>query len=99
MSDRAFRSATKNRREHRERSQPSHRSKKLGPLEKKKDYKIRARKTHLRDDTIRLLKEKAALKNPDEFYYAMTSGKRLPVPFSKPKICGTVLTLLGWNSR
>ncbi len=75
MSERSFRNATKNRREHRERAQPAHR-RKLGPLEKKKDYKERAKKTHVKEDTLKKLREKAALKNPDEFYFGMINSKR-----------------------
>lgn len=74
MSDRAFRNASKNRRVHRERSQPANRQK-LGPLEKKKDYRLRAKKTHQKEDLIKKLKEKAALKNPDEFYFGMTTSQ------------------------
>lgn len=78
MSERAFRNAAKSKREHRERSQPRHR-RHLGPLEKKKDYKIRARKTHIKADHIKVLKEKAAMKNPDEFYFGMSRSKRTEV--------------------
>lgn len=62
------------RRIHLERGQPSER-RKLGLLEKKKDYKERAKDFHRKQDTIRRLREKAALKNPDEFYYKMTSSQ------------------------
>jgi len=62
-------------RDHKERSQPKHR-KKLGLLEKKKDYKIRARDYHKKRDLVRSLKEKAAFRNPDEFYYQMENTRR-----------------------
>jgi len=62
-------------RDHKERSQPKHR-KKLGLLEKKKDYKIRARDYQKKRDLVRSLKEKAAFRNPDEFYYQMETTKR-----------------------
>jgi U3 small nucleolar RNA-associated protein 11 len=80
MSDRSFRNATKNRREHRERAQPAHRAA-LGPLEKKKDYRVRAKRTHLKEDILKKLREKAAMKNPDEFYFGMANAKRLVSKF------------------
>ncbi|WOH06320.1 hypothetical protein DCAR_0625745 [Daucus carota subsp. sativus] len=62
------------RRAHKERAQPSSR-KKLGPLEKHKDYVVRAQAFHKKEETIRKLKEKAAFKNPDEFYFKMINTK------------------------
>ncbi|KAK8560406.1 hypothetical protein V6N13_082848 [Hibiscus sabdariffa] len=53
-----------------ERAQPSSR-KKFGLLEKHKDYVVRAKAFHKKEDTIRKLKEKAAFRNPDEFYFQM----------------------------
>lgn len=71
----AFRKAAKTRqREHRERSQPGFR-KRLGLLEKKKDYKLRANDYHKKQDFLRALRKKALEKNPDEFYYKMTRAK------------------------
>ncbi|KAM7324350.1 hypothetical protein ACRRTK_016655 [Alexandromys fortis] len=71
----AFRKAAKSRqREHRERSQPGFR-KRLGLLEKKKDYKLRANDYHKKQDFLRALRKKALEKNPDEFYYKMTRDK------------------------
>lgn len=66
----SFRNA-RPRRDHKERSQPLHRIRKHGLLEKKKDYKLRARDNHRKEDRLKLLTEKAAFRNPDEFYYAM----------------------------
>ncbi|NXP75406.1 UTP11 protein, partial [Ramphastos sulfuratus] len=67
----AFRKAAKSgQRPHRERAQPASR-KKLGLLEKKKDYRIRARDYHKKQNALRALQKKALDKNPDEFYFKM----------------------------
>ncbi|KAA3481827.1 putative U3 small nucleolar RNA-associated protein 11 isoform X2 [Gossypium australe] len=77
------------RRAHKERAQPSSR-KKFGLLEKHKDYVVRAKAFHKKEETLRAmltissfflcsfcrfalqkLKEKAAFRNPDEFYFQM----------------------------
>ncbi|CAN0304260.1 putative U3 small nucleolar RNA-associated protein 11 [Lampetra fluviatilis] len=63
-----------NQREHRERSQPTAR-RGLGLLEKKKDYKLRAQNWHRKQDFLKGLRRKALDKNPDEFYFKMTSTK------------------------
>ena len=65
----ALRNAVK-RKTHKERSQPGER-RKFGLLEKKKDYVLRARDFHKKEDAIKVLKTKAAYKNPDEFYFGM----------------------------
>jgi U3 small nucleolar RNA-associated protein 11 len=62
------------RRNHKERSQLSHR-KHLGLLEKHKDYVQRAADHHSKRDRIKRLREKAALKNKDEFYFGMVNSK------------------------
>ncbi|ORX89944.1 U3 small nucleolar RNA-associated protein 11 [Basidiobolus meristosporus CBS 931.73] len=62
------------RRTHRERSQPGARTK-LGLLEKHKDYVLRARDYHSKQNRLKGLREKAYYKNPDEFYYKMISTK------------------------
>ncbi|GJM92800.1 hypothetical protein PR202_ga09300 [Eleusine coracana subsp. coracana] len=62
------------RRAHKERAQPESR-KKFGLLEKHKDYVVRAKAYHRKEETIRKLKEKAAFKNPDEFYFKMIKTK------------------------
>jgi len=59
-------------RTYRERAQPASRAH-LGLLEKKKDYKLRAKDFHKKEDAIKKLRQKAALKNPDEFYFKMTN--------------------------
>ncbi|KAI8990559.1 small-subunit processome [Trametes punicea] len=59
------------RRTHKERSQLSHRTR-LGLLEKHKDYVLRARDYHSKQDRLNLLREKAAMRNKDEFYFSMT---------------------------
>ena len=61
-------------RTYRERSQPKSRAR-LGMLEKHKDYVQRARDFHSKEDALRKMREKAALKNPDEFYFKMTRTK------------------------
>ena len=59
---------------HKERSQPQSRQK-LGILEKKKDYKQRADDYHRKEDRIRTMKQKASMRNPDEFYFGMHRSK------------------------
>jgi len=63
-------------RTYRERSQPKARAK-LGMLEKHKDYKLRAVDFHRKEDQLKKMKEKAALKNPDEFYFNMVRTKQV----------------------
>lgn len=63
------------RREHHERAQPSERAKK-GFLEKHKDYKQRADDFHGKQRRLKALKERAALRNPEEFYYGMIRATR-----------------------
>lgn len=58
---------------HKERDQPKSR-KRLGLLEKKKDYKLRAKDYHRKEDKLTELRRKAAMKNPDEFYFKMASS-------------------------
>ena len=58
--------------QYRERSQPSSRNS-LGLLEKKRDYVERAKDYHRKDATIKSLRQKARLRNPDEFYFKMIS--------------------------
>ncbi|RAL51876.1 unnamed protein product [Cuscuta campestris] len=62
------------RRAHKERAQPASR-KKFGLLEKKKDYVKRAQAYHKKEETLQKLKEKAAFRNPDEFYFGMITAK------------------------
>lgn len=59
---------------HKERSQPEARSK-LGLLEKHKDYVIRARDYHKKQNYLKVLKKKAAERNPDEFYFKMNKSQ------------------------
>jgi len=59
---------------HKERAQPQSRSK-LGILEKKKDYKKRAIDYHRKEDRINAAKEKASMRNPDEFYFGMHNAQ------------------------
>ncbi|KAF8560170.1 small-subunit processome [Imleria badia] len=62
------------RRNHKERSQLAHRAK-YGILEKHKDYVLRARDYHSKQDRIHRLKQKAALRNKDEFYFSMKNER------------------------
>lgn len=62
------------RRNHKERSQLAHRAK-YGILEKHKDYVLRARDYHSKQDRIHRLKQKAANRNKDEFYFAMKNER------------------------
>ena len=69
---------------HKERAQPASR-KKFGLLEKHKDYKERADDFHRKVKRINDLKKKAAVKNPDEFYFGMVNSTvcaRSPSPDS-----------------
>ncbi|PIK44167.1 putative U3 small nucleolar RNA-associated protein 11 [Apostichopus japonicus] len=59
---------------HKERSQLASRTK-LGLLEKKKDYQLRAKDFGAKKAKIKKLKQKALEKNPDEFYFRMISSK------------------------
>lgn len=62
------------RRNHKERSQLSHRSR-WGLLEKHKDYVLRARDYHAKQDRIKRMKVKASERNKDEFYFAMKNER------------------------
>jgi U3 small nucleolar RNA-associated protein 11 len=67
----SFRNAVK-RKTHKERSQPESR-KRFGLLEKHKDYVERARDYNRKKRRLQALQEKAAFRNPDEFYMKMQS--------------------------
>ncbi|KAF0690374.1 Aste57867_18209 [Aphanomyces stellatus] len=69
----SLRNAVK-RREHKERSQPAER-KKLGILEKHKDYVRRAQDFHSKEKRLKSMQLKAALRNPDEFYFSMNQSQ------------------------
>ena len=62
------------RRSHKERLQLAHRAK-LGLLEKHADYVKRARDYHSKQDRLTRLRQKAAERNKDEFYFSMTKEK------------------------
>lgn len=63
------------KRKYRERIQPEQRQK-LGMLQKKKDYKVRAENYHSKEDMLHKMKSKARMKNTDEFYFKMINGKK-----------------------
>lgn len=63
------------RKVYRERGQTDERAH-LGLLEKKKDYKVRARDAHRKEAAIQALERKAAFRNPDEFYHKMIKTKK-----------------------
>jgi len=62
------------RHQHKERSQLAHRTR-LGFLEKHKDYVLRARDYHSKQNRLQRLRQKAADRNKDEFYWGMIRGK------------------------
>jgi U3 small nucleolar RNA-associated protein 11 len=62
------------KRQKRERGQLVHR-KKLGILEKHKDYVLRARDYHSKESRLKKLQKKASERNKDEFYFGMINQK------------------------
>ncbi|KAI9489694.1 small-subunit processome [Zychaea mexicana] len=62
------------RRNHRERGQLAGRER-LGLLEKKKDYLLRAKDFHSKQRRLKALREKALARNPDEFYFKMINSQ------------------------
>ncbi|TPX17248.1 uncharacterized protein E0L32_003366 [Thyridium curvatum] len=62
------------RRNHKERSQPKERER-LGLLEKHKDYSLRAKDFNKKKAQLKSLRQKAADRNEDEFYFGMLSRK------------------------
>jgi len=56
---------------HKERAQPQARAKVVGFLEKKRDYRVRAKDYHRKQDRLNAMRTKASMRNPDEFYFGM----------------------------
>jgi len=90
------------RREHRERSQPSAR-KKYGLLEKHKDYVERASNYHGKEKRLLALKRRASMRNPDEHYFAMHGAKTVSGVHTKardlPKLSEDELRLMKSQDR
>jgi len=59
---------------HKERQQPQARAH-LGFLEKKQDYRVRAKDYHRKEQRIQHMREQASFRNPDEFYFGMTRSQ------------------------
>ncbi|MCJ1238380.1 hypothetical protein MMC14_006369 [Varicellaria rhodocarpa] len=60
---------------HKERAQPKDREK-WGILEKHKDYSLRAKDYNEKKKRLKILREKAAERNPDEFHFGMMSSRQ-----------------------
>ncbi|KAF2233850.1 U3 small nucleolar RNA-associated protein 11 [Viridothelium virens] len=69
-----WRNSAGQRRNHKERAQPIEREK-HGLLEKHKDYSLRAADFASKKRRLRALRQKAAMRNPDEFSFAMLSSR------------------------
>lgn len=62
------------KKQHKERAQPFNRQR-LGLLEKKKDYVLRAKDYQSKQERLKTLRSKASLKNDDEFYFGMVNKR------------------------
>lgn len=90
MTDQCSPQNSVQRRAHRERAQPLERAR-LGLLEKKKDYQKRAKDYNKKQAVLKSLRQKAADRNEDEFYFGMMSRKGPGSALSRGKsFTGTV---------
>ena len=80
------------RRNHKERSQLAHRAK-FGILEKHKDYVLRARDYHSKQERIRTLQRKAQNRNKDEFYFGMVNQR------TNVRIASLHAIVCSWDGR
>lgn len=79
------------RKEHRERSQP-HNRRKLGLLEKGKDWKQRREDFHSKEKRLKALAVRARERNPDEFYFGMVNARTKDGVHQQPRASSRVYT-------